>query len=115
MIGTVFAVAIVFAILLVATRSLGYYRGRFSVAGADSSSDADIRRSAAVGAGSGLVVLALVALLYVGVTRWDWFGQPAPKQPAVLTPAKPSPAPGLGAGAKPSPVPGMAASPSPTH
>ncbi len=115
MIGTVLAVAIVFVILFVVTRSIGYYRGSFSVVGAETSEGAP-GRSAAVGAGSGLVVLVLLILLYTGVTQWEWFGRPAPKSTVVVTPVKESPAPGLAAGA--SPAPGAApASPSasPTH
>lgn len=113
--GTVLAVAIVFVILFVVTRSVGYYRGSFSVAGTEASTGAP-GRSAAVGAGSGLLVVVLLVLLYTGITRWEWFGQPAPRAPVVVTPAKESPAPGLGVAA--SPVPGGAAaspSASPSH
>lgn len=113
--GTVLAVAIVFVILFVATRSIGYYRGSFSVAGTETSSNG-AGRPAAVGAGAGLLMVALLVLLYTGVTRWEWFGQPAPKASVAVTPAKESPAPGLGVAASPAPG-GAVASPSasPAH
>jgi hypothetical protein len=107
--GTLLAVAIVFVILVVMTRSITYYRGNFSVAGAESGTEADARHSATVGAGAGLIVLLLLALLYLGVTRWEWFGQPAPK-PAVLAAPKAQPSPALG-GVGATPVPGAGASP----
>lgn len=110
-----FAVAIVFAILFVLMQSMGYYRGRFSVA--DAETGAAAWRPAAIGAGAGLVVLLLSALLYVGVTQWEWFGRPAPRAPVVAVPAKESPPAVLGGvGTTPSPAPANAspsASPSP--
>ncbi len=111
MIGTLIAIAIVFAILFVVSQSLGYYRGRLSVADTETTSGADVRQSAVLGASAGIIVLLLLALLYVGVTRWDWFGRPAPK-PAVTAPIKDSPPPVLGGvGTTPS-VPPAGASPS---
>lgn len=108
MIGTLIAIAIVFAILFVITQSLSYYRSNLSVADAESTGGSDVRQSAAVGAGAGVIVLLLLALLYVGVTQWDWFGRPAPK-PVVNAPVKESPAPVLGGvGATPSAAPGGA-------
>ncbi len=113
MTGTLLTIGIVFAILIVMTRSIGYYRGNFSVVGAEREGTAGAGRSAAVGAGAGLVVLVLLLLLYFGVTRWDWFGHQAPRSPVVAVPrAQPSPA--LGAvGASPAPGAG-GASPSPS-
>lgn len=89
MIGIVLAIAVVFAILFVVTRSVAYYRGELSVAGAETQ-EAEVGQPAAVGAAAGLVVLLLMALLYVGVTRWEWFGNPTPKAPPVAAPAKES-------------------------
>lgn len=111
MIGTLIAIGVVFAILLVISQSLGYYRGRLSVADTETTGGADVRQSAALGAGAGIIVLALLALLYLGVTQWEWFGRPAPK-PVVTAPIKESPAPVLGGiGATPS-APPVGASPS---
>jgi hypothetical protein len=115
--GTVFAVAIVFAILFIVMRSMGYYRGRFSVADAETSTGAAAWRPAAIGAGAGVLVLFLSALLFIGVTRWEWFGRPEPRAPVVAVPAKESPPSVLGGiGSTPSPPPTNAtpsASPSP--
>lgn len=110
MIGTLLAVGIVFVILFVLTRSVSYYRGSYSVVGGEHGGDEDVRQSAMVGAGAGLIVLLLLALLYVGVTRWDWFGHQAPRAPVVVAP-KAQPSPALG-GIGTSPVPGANASPS---
>lgn len=104
------AVAIVFGILFVVTRALGYYRGGVNVVDAERGETADVRQSAVVGAGAGVIVLALIALLYVGVTQWEWFGRPEPRAAPVVVPrVQPSPAFG-GVGSSPSP--GAAASPS---
>jgi len=120
--GTLLAVAIVFVILVVATRSIGYYRGNFSVVGAERESEADVFRSAAVGAGAAVVVLFLMALLFVGVTRFEWFGQPAPKPSLSVPRVQPSPAigavpatqgPGVGASPAASPPASPSASPQP--
>ncbi len=116
MIGTVVAIAIVFAILLIVTRAVAYYRGEFSVVGAERSRETGVGQPAAVGAGAGLIVLVLLALLYVGVTRWEWFGATAPRPAPVSVPAKESPPPVLGGiGATPSAPPaGASPSASPT-
>jgi hypothetical protein len=115
MIGTFLAVMVVFAILVVASRSLGYLRGRrFSVADSDVTAGSDVRRSAAVGAGSGLLVLLLIAALYTGITRWDWLGHPVVSHIAVASPL-PISSPGSGAGfgvKSPPPAASPAASPS---
>jgi hypothetical protein len=109
------AVVVVFAMLVVASRSLGYLRrGRFSVADADVTARADVRRAAAAGAASGLLLLLLLAVLYAGITRWDWLGHPAvshapPSSPMPIS----SPALGVGFGAGSSPSTG-AATPSPS-
>lgn len=109
--GTLLAVVVVFALLVVITQSLGYYRGRLSVADAEASGGTDVRRSAAIGASAGIAVLFLVALLYLGATQWEWFGRPG-SAPATFSPAPvASPAPAVGIGA--SPAAGPSASPSP--
>jgi hypothetical protein len=112
------AVLIVFAILVVASRSVGYYRrGRLSVADSEVSGGAEIGRSAAIGAGSGLLVLLLIAVLYLGIARWDWLGHPAVSHTAVASPM-PVSSPGLGIGVNSSPATGSGmASPSasPAH
>lgn len=113
MIGTLLAVVIVFFILFVSTRAIGYYRGSFSVVDAESSGTGSVGQSALVGAGAGVVVLVLIGLLYLGITRLDWFGAPQPKAaPVVVQKAQPSPAlggvgtsPSAGATASPSGVP----------
>ncbi len=116
MIGTFLSVIVVFAILVVASRSLGYLRSRrFSVADSEVTTGGDVRRSAAMGAGSGLLVLLLIAALYIGITRWDWLGHPAVSHTAVASPI-PISSPGSGAGfgvKSPPPAASPSASPSP--
>ena len=118
MIGTFLAVVVVFGILVVATRSLGYYRrGSLSVADSDVTGGADTGRSVAIGAGSGVLVLLLMAFFYLGVTRWDWLGHPVVSHSAVASPM-PVSSPGSGIGVITSPPTGAAtASPSssPSH
>lgn len=109
MIGTLLAIAIVFVILVVLTRSIGYFRGSYSIVGAEHGGEEDVRQSALLGAGAGLIVLLLVALLYLGVTRWEWFGHPVPRTPVLAAP-KAQPSPALG-GVGTSPAPGASASP----
>src|SRR5258708_40344062 len=93
MIGTFLSVVVVFGILVVASRSLGYLRSRrFSVADSDVATGSDVRRSAAVGAGSGLLVLVLIAALHIAITRWDWLRHAALRHSAVATP-RPSSSP----------------------
>jgi hypothetical protein len=117
-IGTFMAVVVVFAILVVASRSLGYYRrGRLSVADSEMTGHADVGRSAAIGAGSGLLVLLLMVVLYLGIARWDWLGRPVVSHSGVASPM-PVSSPGTGLGVTTSPPTGLAtASPSasPTH
>lgn len=81
------AVAVVFVILLVATNSVRYYRGSFSVEGVETQGEAP-GRSPALGAAAGVAVLVLLGLLYTGVTQWDWFGRPAPRDTSVAAPAR---------------------------
>jgi hypothetical protein len=115
-IGPVFAVVVVFAILLVVSRSAGYFRGRMRVVNSEDGGSAEVRRSAAIGAGAGVAVLLLLAVLYIGVTQWEWLGRPSSRSvPAVLSPVPVgSPAPLSGASTSASPPP-VGASPSPTH
>jgi hypothetical protein len=99
---------VVFVILVVASRSLGYLRSRrLSVADSEVSAGNDVRRAAALGAGSGLLVLLLIAVLYTGISRWDWLGHPAVSHSAVASPMPiSSPAPGEGPGISGSPPAG---------
>ncbi|MGH7763001.1 MAG: hypothetical protein ACREOM_01125 [Candidatus Dormibacteraceae bacterium] len=112
----IFAVVVVFAILLVVSRSAGYLRGRMHVADAEDGGSTEVHRSAAVGAGAGVAVLALLALLFAGITQWDWLGRPASHSaPAVFSPVPlQSPPSGAGITTSPSPPP-VLASPSPQH
>jgi hypothetical protein len=116
-IGTIFAIVVVFAILLVASRSLGRYRGRMRVAGSEGGGSDEVRRSAAKGASAGVAVLFLLVLLYVGVTQWEWLGRPASHSaPAVFSPVPlQSPGPGAGVTTSSSPPPVAPSSPTPTH
>ena len=111
MTGLVFGVVIVFVILFVATRWFAYYRGELSVAGAETR-EKSTAQSAIVGAGSGVIVLLMLVLLFVGVTRWEWFGHPVPKAPPVAAPAKQSPPVVIGTNPSPSAGAGVP-SPSP--
>src|SRR5258708_9743757 len=116
MIGTFLSVIVVFAILVVASRSLGYLRSRrFSVADSEVTTGGDVRRSAAMGAGSGLLVLLLIAALYIGITRWDWLGHPAVSHTPVPRPISiSSPASVARSGVKsPPPAPPPSPAPSP--
>ena len=104
-IGTVFAVVVVFAILAVVSRSAGYFRGRMKVVDSEDGGAAEVGRSAALGAGAGVLVLILLGVLYLGVTQWEWLGRPSSHgTPAVVRPVLVE-----------SPAPLVAPSPSPTH
>jgi hypothetical protein len=74
--GTVLVAAVIFLILFVVTRVAGYYRGRLSVADTSTTTEDNVGTSAAIGVSSGVTVLLLLFLLYVGITRWDWTGSP---------------------------------------
>ena len=105
--GTVIVAAIVFLILLVVTRAAGYYRRQWSVADAETSGQDSVASSAAIGVSAGVTVLVLLLVLWLGVTRWDWAGQPIGGVHPVVTPAPISSpanpvAPPSGAGASPS-------------
>jgi hypothetical protein len=94
--GTVLIAAVVFVILFVVSRAAGYYRRQLSVVDADTGGQEDVATSAAVGIGAGVAVLLLLLVLYMGVTRWDWAGQPIGGVHSVSTPAP--------IGASPNPV-----------
>src|SRR4051794_24285698 len=105
--GTLLTAAVIFGILFVVTRAAGYYRRRWSVADSTLSGGDDVGVSAAIGIGSGVVVLLLLLVLYLGVTRWNWAGQPVGGVHTISTPAPiASPAnpvlPSAGAAASPS-------------
>ena len=85
--GTVLTAIVIFGILFVVTRAAGYYRRRWSVADSEATGGDDVTVPAAIGVGSGLVVLLLLLILYLGVTRWDWAGHPIGGGHAVSTPA----------------------------
>jgi hypothetical protein len=76
--GTFLATVVVFLLFVVISQSAGYYRSRLRVAGAEGEAGHDGRVSAAVGIGSGLMVLSLLVVLFLGFTRWHWFGSPSP-------------------------------------
>ena len=80
-------VAVIFLILFVVTRVAGYYRGQLSVADAETSGEQSVGASAAIGVSAGITVLVLLLLLYLGITRWDWAGQPIGGVHTVSTPA----------------------------
>ena len=110
--GTLLMVAVIFLILFVVTRVAGYYRGQLSVADAETSGEQSVGTSAAIGAGAGITVLILLLVLYLGITRWDWAGQPIGGVHSVSTPAPlsspgsqvvPSSSPGASPSAKASP------------
>jgi len=85
--GTVLTAAVIFGILFIVSRAAGYYRRRWSVADSTVTGGDDVTVSAAIGIGSGVVFLVLLLLLYLGVTRWDWAGQPVGGGHTVVTPA----------------------------
>lgn len=85
--GTVLIAAVVFLVLFVVTRVAGYYRGQMSVADTERGVEETVGTSAAIGISSGITVLILLFLLYLGITRWDWAGSPIGGVHAVSTPA----------------------------
>ena len=116
MMGTVLAIIVVFLILALVTQSAGYYRRRLSVADTEVGGSESVAGSAAVGIGAGLVVIALLLLLYFGITRWDWLGHVSPQNAPMPSPASiASPVnPGVGvspASTTPSASPSAKASP----
>ena len=109
--GTFLATLVVFLLFVVISQSAGYYRSRWRVAGAEGEAVQDTRVSAAIGVGSGLMVLLLVLLLFFGLTRWQWFGTPSRSAtPTVTTPAQNQGVAPIGVAPTASPSP--AASPS---
>jgi hypothetical protein len=108
--GTVLIAAVIFLILFVVTRVAAYYRGRLSVADTEATAEQSVGTSAAIGISSGVTVLILLLLLYLGITRWDWAGSPlgggvhAVSTPAPIgTPANPVVASPSSGAASPSP------------
>ncbi|TME09321.1 MAG: hypothetical protein E6I69_03805 [Chloroflexi bacterium] len=75
--GSLLALAVVLLIVFVATRSAFRYRRELAVADAEVEDSIDVR-SLATGAVAGAVVLVLLAVLYLGLTRWSWVGHPVP-------------------------------------
>jgi len=113
--GTFLATIVVFLLFVVISQSAGYYRSVLRVAGAERESSTNARVSAAIGLASGFIVLFLLAILYLGIANWHWFGsQPfrPPSQPLI------SPAPDHGVapiGVNPTATPSPAPSASPSH
>ncbi len=70
--GTALLALIVFLILLVVTRAAVFYRGRWSVAEGFGAAGESPAAPAVVGVASGVAVLLLLLVLYLGITRWDW-------------------------------------------
>jgi len=93
--GTLLAVVIAFLVLLLVTQSASYYRRRLSVVDSEVGGSQSVAASAAIGVGSGLVVLAHLLLLYLGITRWAWLGHvspgsaPAPNPASIASPVNP--------------------------
>lgn len=112
--GTVLAVVLVFLILLLVTRSAGYYRTRFSLADSEVGGSESVAGSAAVGAGAGLIVLALLLLLYFGITRWDWLGHVSPQNAPLPSPASVASPVNPGVGISPGSTPSASPSAKPT-
>ena len=75
--GSLLALAVVFLIVFLATRSAVRYRRDLAVANAEVGDSTDVR-SLATGAVAGAVVLVLLAVLYLGLTRWSWVSHPVP-------------------------------------
>ena len=85
--GLVLTAAVIFLILVVVTRAAGYFRGQWSVADTGATGTDDVGASAAIGISSGVTVLILLFLLYLGLSRWDWAGSPVGGTHPVSTPA----------------------------
>jgi hypothetical protein len=113
--GSLLAAIVVFLLFVVISQSTGYYRSVLRVAGAEGGTSTDVRMSAAIGMASGFIVFFLLAILYLGIAHWHWFGPP-PSHPASQPLISPAPnhgvAPiGINSTASPSPAP----SASPSH
>jgi len=117
--GMFWATLVVFLLFVVIAQSASYYRrSRWTVAGAEGEGSSEVSGSAAIGIVSGLIVLSLLLLLFIGFTRWQWLGPP-PSQattPAIVTPAAPGSqvAPPSGVTISPAASPGSSPSPAPT-
>jgi hypothetical protein len=113
--GSILAVAVIFLILFLVAQSAGYYRRRLSLADSEVGGTEEVGRPIAVGAGSGILLLLLLALLYVGLTRWAWLGHPSVNTNPAFTPAPvSSPANPAGVGASAAPIaPSPSTKPSP--
>ena len=112
--GMLIAIVVIFAILVLLTRAFGLVRGqRLGVADVETATERDVQ-PAALGAAMGVVALILIAILYLGITQWQWLGRPNPSGGA---PASVTAAPGVSAppvvGASP-PAGQTAPSPSPS-
>lgn len=111
--GWIIAVIVVFVILVVIAQSAGYYRRTWSVADVEVGGQDSAGVSAAVGIGSGVLVLLLLFFLYFGITRWEWLGHLSPGNAHLSAPASiASPAnPGVSPEAAGSPSPSAKATP----
>jgi hypothetical protein len=115
--GMFLATVVVFLLFVVVSQSMGYLRSRWRVAGTEGEAGTSVRTSAAVGIASGLAVLILLFLLFLGFTRWQWFGPPPSHQNTpVFTPAAPGNqgAPPIGVNVSPPPTTKSSPTPAPT-
>lgn len=116
--GVFMAALVVFLLFVVVNQSVGYYRSRWQIADVEAEGGGDVRQSAGVGIASGLIVLFLLVMLYVGFTRWQWLGPP-PTHPNA--PVVPPLAPGnqgvplIGVNVSPAPSSGASPAPTPSH
>ena len=116
--GTFMATLVVFLLFVVVSQSVGYYRSRWQIADVEGESGGDVRRSAAVGIASGLIVLFLLVTLYLGFTRWQWLGPPPTHSNSpVVSPVGPGnqAVPPIGANVSPAPSSGASPAPTPSH
>ena len=60
--GIFMATLVVFLLFVVVSQSVGHYRSRWQIADVGGESGGDVRRSAAVGIASGLIVLFLLVM-----------------------------------------------------
>ena len=72
--GAFLAVSLSILILIVVTKLARNYRQHWDVVGIEPGAAQSVRPAGVAGAGAGFLVLALLSLLYLGLTRWAWLG-----------------------------------------